>query len=164
MSVLESIVEKTFDLVTQNAKASVTSVSATKVACAFPKGSDPAEFGPWSNQELKQVSFEQDPVTTSGVEIDFRISYKTSAAGQYLDEVFVDSLVKVPVPFSLDARIDFRDLSLEQNSDGLEMAAIPFVVTVARSHPVFGAQSFRADGVLRGDGQSSFGTFNSISA
>lgn len=164
MSLLETILEKTFELVTKNASASVIAGVSTKVACAFPKGSDPGDFGPWSDQATKQVSFEQDPVTTSGVEIDFRITYKTSAAGQYLDEVFVDSLVKVPTPFSLDAKIDFRDAALSQNLDGLEMAVIPFVVTVARSHPLFGVQASRADGILRGDGQSSFGTFESISA
>ena len=164
MSILETLTEKTFDIVTQNAKSSVTAGMTAKIACAFPQGEDPQSYGPWADQDLRQVYFEQDPVTTAAVEIDFRISYKTSAAGQYIDEVFVDTIVKVPIAYSLDARIDFRDASLGHNLDGLEMASIPYVVSVVRSHPVLGIQSGRADGVLQGDGQSIFGTFQTIAA
>ena len=112
---------------------------------------------------VAQVYFEQDPVTTAAVEIDFRISYKISAGQQYIDGVFADALVKVPTPYTLDARIDFRD-PVPEESGGLEISAIPFVITVERSHPIFGVQSSRADGVLRGDGQSRFESFSSIAA
>lgn len=156
------VAEKVFDLVSQGASVSVNSSVGGSIARALPSGSNAEDWGPWSNQELRQVYYEQDPVTTSAVEIDFTISYAISAAGQYIDRVYADTAVKCPTPFSLDARIQLRDAYLD--SSGLEVAVIPFMVSVERNHPILGAVVSRSSGILRGDGRSSFDPFYTIQA
>jgi hypothetical protein len=162
MSALDIVAEKAFDLVSQGASVSVRSSAGGAIARALPSGSSADEWGPWSDQELRQVYYEQDPVTTSAVEIDFTISYVISAAGQYIDRVYADTAVKCPTPFSLNARIEFRDAYLD--SSGLDVAVIPFMVSVERSHPILGVVVSRASGILRGDGTSSFDPFYTIEA
>jgi len=108
--------------------------------------------------------FEQDVITTAAVELDFRFTWTSSAALQYVDDVFVGVLPSIATGYSLDASVEFRPPQLGANSDGLEMARIPFIISVTRSHPLLGIKGFRAEGFVQGDGNGNIQVFQSIAA
>jgi len=154
MSALEPLIKPAFDLVRDGAVLDVKSeANVNRLAYALPQGTTYEEYAPWSSNlgVLRQVYYESEPVTGAPVELKFTVRWEYTVAQQYIENVDVDIRADIFTGYTLDASIQFSNPRTVDNA-GLEMAQIPFKITVRRSHPVYGIKQSVMHGEIRGDG------------
>jgi hypothetical protein len=127
------------------------------MAYAIPRGSEATvveTFSPWTRAEHPQVFFRESALGAPMVEAQLIVSWRFSAARQYIIEAFVDcNVIHLDSTASLQIRVRFNNPSLFDTV--LEAFEIPFQVEVTFK-PLLGTEMHVMRGIIRADGTSEF--------
>lgn len=134
------------------------------MAYAIPPGSEQSvvqDFGPWTPGELKQVFYRQGALGEALAEVQLVLTWRTSAAQQYIVEAFLDkNVINLDPTVRLSIAVRFNQ---PENIGGdLEAFQIPFQVEVTyKTLAGFGATETRISrGVMRADATGEFPAFD----
>lgn len=164
MAIAETILS-TFFKIFENGDLQVTVDSRNLgMAYAIPPSSEQsvvAEFSPWTPCEVKQVFFRQGLLGAPMAEIQLVLSWRVSAARQYIVEAFLDKNVIVLDP-TVSVAIAVRFNQPEVIDAVLEAFQIPFTVEVTFKPlgGLGGTETRLSRGVISADGTGSFPAFD----
>ncbi|MEV7558947.1 hypothetical protein [Streptomyces sp. NPDC089795] len=156
MGDLADIIKETHEIFKGSTALTVSS-SGLGMAYAIPQGSEDTvvdTFGPWKKAEQRQVFFRETLLGAVAAEIQFILSWKCSAAEQYIFGVEI-----IPKKLSLDPTVDL-DIQVkfhhpEPYDFELEAYEIPFTITV-EYNPIGGDETVIYRGTVRANGTGEF--------
>jgi hypothetical protein len=164
MSTAETILSTAFKIFDRGDVPVAMDARRLGMAYAIPRGSAPGAvqaFGPWTPGELSQVFVRQGALGEALVEVQLVLSWRASAARQYIVEAFLDKKI-----FNLDPTVRLAiavRFSQPEDAGGEPRAfRIPFQVEVTSRAPAgFGATQTRISrGVMRADATGEFPAFD----
>lgn len=156
MGDLADILKATHEIFKGSTALSVSS-NGLGMSYAIPKGSEDTvvdTFGPWKKAELRQVFYRETLLGGVAAEIQFIMSWKYSAAEQYIFGVEV-----IPKKLGLDPTVDL-DIKVQFHHPelydfNLEAYEIPFTITV-EYNPIGGGETVLYRGTVRANGTGEF--------
>jgi len=164
MSIAETILETVFKLFDGGDVAVTVDSRNLGMAYAIPSGQEQSvveDFGPWTRCEMKQVFFRQGALGAPMAEVQFVLSWRVSAANQYIVEAFLDkNIITLDPTVGLALAIRFNQPELLDGD--LESFKIPFQVEVTFKplKGIGGTETRLSQGEIRADGTGSFPAFD----
>jgi hypothetical protein len=130
------------------------------MAYAIPQGEPGVvdNYGPWTDAEVKQVFYQQSSILGEVLaEIQLILSWRYSAAQQYIIEANLDKNAVISPGVQVDISVRFGQPSIYDND--LEAYCIPFHVEIKFKPLIGDTQIFNSKGQIRADGTGTFPPF-----
>jgi hypothetical protein len=164
MAAVETILETIFKIFESGDLQVTVDSRNLGMAYAIPKDSEQSvvqDFGPWTPCEVKQVFFRQGALGAPMVEVQLILSWRVSAARQYIVEAFLDKNVITLDP-TVKLAIAIRFNQPELFDADLEAFSIPFQVEVTFKPlgGIGGTETRISKGAIRADGTGTFPAFD----
>lgn len=157
MSEVAEILKTVHDIFDNGEVSVVVDERKLGMAYAVPRGLETTAvetFGPWQRGEVRQVFFKPGLLGAPMAEVQFILSWRFSAARQYVVDAFMDKkIISIDPTAGLKITVRFNSPSMFESP--LEAYEIPFAVEVI-FNPLFGSSSALYRGVIRADGTSEF--------